>query len=276
MLAALGLVGCSTLAGGSSERVAQPEAQSRDVADARTLELQRQAARAEAEIRLLRRHLAALQVEVERLAAAAEREGASSGGAVAFPPPTGVVSPGRFESTELEPMQVTPRSEVIEPEVTAAPPAPEVIEPEVTAVPPPLATGTVERETAPVPLAAQAIYDRGYTLYHQGRYVDAESSFQRFLQAHADTGLADNARFWIGESRFARGDFMSALLAYQEVLDHHPTGNKVADALLKSGDCLLELDNAEGARQRYEEVARRFPGSAAAVMAEERLGRSRD
>lgn len=261
MLVVLGLVGCSTLTGGAGARAAQPAAETRDVADDGMLELQRQAARAEAEIRLLRRHLAALQVEVERLAAAAERGAVASSAPVEAVPPVGIVSQERFESTELEPMRVSPRQEVVQPEVIAVPPAPV---PEVVA-----------QETTPVPLAGQAIYDRGYTLYHQGRYLDAESSFQRFLQAHGDTGLADNARFWIGESRFARGDFMGALLAFQEVLDQHPTGNKIADSLLKLGDCLLELDNADGARQRYEEVARRYPGSAAAVMAEERLGRSR-
>ncbi len=240
--------------------MAQPSVPSRDPSDARVLDLERQAARAEAEIRLLRRHLAALQVEVERLAAGAERREVVSSAPVEAAPSADRASAGRFESSELEPVRV--------------PPPLEVIEPEVMAVPPP-ASGAVAREATPVPLAGQAIYDRGYTLYHQGRFVDAESSFQRFLQGHGETELADNARFWIGESRFARGDFMGALLAFQEVLDRHPTGNKVADALLKAGDCLVELDNADGARQRYEEVARRFPGSAAAAMAEERLGRSR-
>ena len=66
---------------------------------------------------------------------------------------------------------------------------------------------------------------------------------------------------------------MAALLAFQEVLDRYQGGNKVADSLLKLGDCLIELDNAEAGADRYQEVVRRFPGSAAAVMAEERLSR---
>jgi len=180
------------------------------------------------------------------------------------PPPVTSFEPSApsastFESSELEPVRVEP------------PPAPTVIEPEVVAVAPPTAAPTA---SARVTLAGQSIYDRGYTLYHQGRFIDAESSFQRFLQANSDTELADNAQFWIGESRFARSDFMGALLAFQEVLDRFPSGNKTADTLLKVGDCLVRLDNAGGAEQRYHEVLRRFPGSAAAVMAEERLGRS--
>jgi TolA-binding protein len=54
-------------------------------------------------------------------------------------------------------------------------------------------------------------------------------------------------------------------------LQRYPEGNKVPDALIKEGDCLAGLGDKDGARGRYEEVSRRFPGSAAAVMAEERI-----
>ena len=123
----------------------------------------------------------------------------------------------------------------------------------------------------PVEPAAQALYDRGYTLYHQGKYLDAEASFQRFLQAYPMTELSDNAQFWIGESRFARGDSRGALAAFREVLQKYPEGNKVPDALIKEGDCLEKLGDRDGARDRYNEVRRRFPESGAAVMADDRL-----
>ena len=58
----------------------------------------------------------------------------------------------------------------------------------------------------------QVLYDRGYTLYYQGRYVDAEASFQRFLQANPTSELADNAQYWIGECRYARNDVKGALV----------------------------------------------------------------
>jgi tol-pal system protein YbgF len=258
MVLALGLASCAATMGGSGRSPVAGGSIAAEPAEgdtqARLTELHRQAAMARAEIRLLRQSLAALQMEVERLSAEAERSVPA--------PPEAFASQSAFESADLEPVRV-------EPQVVPLPP-----EPELERIPPTPA-GPDLPPTA-VPLAGQAIYDRGYTLYHQGRYVDAESSFQRFLQAHADTELADNAQFWIGESRFARGDYMAALLAFQEVLDRHQGGNKVADALLKVGDCLVRLDNRAAGEERYEEVLRRFPGSAAAVMAEERLGRSSD
>jgi tol-pal system protein YbgF len=135
------------------------------------------------------------------------------------------------------------------------------------------ASGSPESTVAiePVVPAAQALYDRGYTLYHQGRYLDAESRFQRFLQAYPRTDLSDNAQFWIGESRYSRGDISGALSAFRETLQQYPDGNKVPDALVKEGDCLAGMGDRDGARQSYEEVVRRFPGSAAAVMAGERI-----
>jgi tol-pal system protein YbgF len=127
--------------------------------------------------------------------------------------------------------------------------------------------------TAPISTAAQALYDRGYTLYHQGRYLDAEASFQRFLQAYGETDLADNAQYWIGESREARGDIAGALAAYREVVARYPRGNKVPDALLKAGQSLERLGDSESARDSYRQVLESFPNSAAALAAEERLER---
>ena len=122
----------------------------------------------------------------------------------------------------------------------------------------------------PVEPAAQALYDRGYSLFHQGRYLDAEATFQRFLQAYADTDLSDNAQYWIGECRYARQDLRGALAAFRETAQRYPAGNKVPDAMIKEGDCLRGLGDLEGARLRYDEVINRYPGSAAASVAEER------
>ena len=54
------------------------------------------------------------------------------------------------------------------------------------------------------------------------------------------------------------------------MVDRHPEGNKVPDALLKMGLCLEQLGDLAGAREVYTEIIRRFPGYAASVTAEER------
>jgi tol-pal system protein YbgF len=155
-------------------------------------------------------------------------------------------------------------------------------EPARRPAPPPVAPPRAVEERAPsgrppaaaaveVTAEAQALYDRGYTLYHQGRYVDAESSFQRFIQSHPTTELTDNAHYWIGESRLARGDVAGALAAFRETVERYPDGNKVPDALLKVGEAMAALGDGEGAREAYQEVLRRFAGTTAAAVAEDRL-----
>ena len=121
----------------------------------------------------------------------------------------------------------------------------------------------------------QAVYDQGYTLFHQKRYRDAEARFASFLARSPHSDLADNAQFWIGECRYARGEYANALSAFAAVVDRYPDGNKVPDAMVKAGKTLEATGDLEGARSTYLEVQARFPGTAAAVTAEERLAAMR-
>lgn len=145
--------------------------------------------------------------------------------------------------------------------------------------PPPPPPATAAPATAPTGGPAgnapgedpQALYDRGYTLFHQKSYDLAEATFRSFLSRFPDSDLADNALFWIGESHYAKGDFAAALEAFASTVARFPQGNKVADALLKAGRCLEQLGRAGEAARTYREVTERFPGSAAATGAQERL-----
>ncbi|HSK78394.1 MAG TPA: tetratricopeptide repeat protein [Thermoanaerobaculia bacterium] len=118
-------------------------------------------------------------------------------------------------------------------------PAPPATAPSTPPATPPAPAGEEEPES--LSPAAQVLYDRGYTLYHQGHFVDAEASFQRFLQANPGSELADNAQYWIGECRYARSDLRGALAAFRETVERHPKGNKVPDAMLKAGQSLEGL-----------------------------------
>lgn len=233
---------------------------------ARVLELQRQVTVHEVEIARLRKQLTEM--------AAGRRPGGSGAATAPTRPSAGApaapaVGPSmqargeELESEDLEEYELPAASP------TPVPPAPgPPATAEVEASPAPTAAGGAP--PAPVTPAAQALYDRGYTQYHQGQYVDAESSFQRYLQSYANTDLADNAAYWIGEARYARKDYRAALAAFQEAVERYPEGNKVPDSLLKAGRCLEQLGDIEGAREVYDEVISRFPGSAASVTAEER------
>ncbi|MCG8459558.1 MAG: tol-pal system protein YbgF [Holophagales bacterium] len=120
---------------------------------------------------------------------------------------------------------------------------------------------------------AQSLYDRGYALFHKKRYAEAEAAFRRVLEAHPTSPLADNAQFWIGECRFARGDFSSALSAYSATIERFPSGNKVPEAMLKAGRCLEALGQNQEAAEIYREIVKRFEGTVVADQASDRLAR---
>lgn len=250
----------------STSLSSRPPDTSRDVTEMkeRILELQEKAAMAEVEIERLRQQVVDLEQRLAMLqdgeAPVAEIERAAPTTSTSPPPVSSPAPAQTVEESDLEPESATGLE--VPGDVGGAGAQPTASPPAATGPPP---------TSQPVGPAAQALYDRGYTLLHQGRYLDAEASFQRFLQAYPATELSDNAQFWIGESRFARGDFPGALAAFRETRQRYPDGNKVADALIKEGDCLVKLGDQDGARSRFEEVQRRFPTSAAAVMAEERL-----
>lgn len=247
---------------------------------AQVVELQRQAAMDEVELARLRQQLS--DVEARRSGGTAVRPAPrASEPRIAQPAPTPV--PRRQNPAPARPQPSTPtrsedppiQTEAIEQdditdiELPAAPAQPRN-RPSAPASPP---AAAADEEV--LPPASQALYDRGYTLYHQAHFVDAETSFQRFLQGNPKSELADNAQYWIGECRYARGDLRGALAAFRETVTRFPEGNKIPDALLKAGQCLEALDDIEGARTTYREVARRFPGTAAATFAEERRSKLR-
>jgi tol-pal system protein YbgF len=171
---------------------------------------------------------------------------------------------GGIEEVQIE------EADIDVPEPAPQPPARKPVQQPPPSQPPAPAPSQPQAEPDPGNLTAQALYDRGYTLFNQGRFVDAESSFQRFLQASPDSELADNAQYWIGECRYSRNDMRGALSAFREVVERFPQGNKVPDAMLKAGQCLEATGDIEGARVTYREVIRRFPGTAAATVADER------
>ncbi|MCB1055123.1 MAG: tol-pal system protein YbgF, partial [Acidobacteria bacterium] len=281
--------GCSgnlgtRLGGGPDPAAAQVEELKR-----RVLELQRQSAVHEIEIERLRQRLAAIEGGPAKGAPAQAARPATP------PPPTPEpvvrTRPVRPAAPPAQPIEesdldvqafgqpVTPPlgddGRLPAPTAPSQPapsqPAPSQAAPTAAAPGPQAPAAPPAAATQPLTEAAQNLYDEGYTLYHEERFLDAEATFRRFLQAYAGTDLADNAQYWIGESRYARKDYQGALAAFSETVQRFPDGNKVPDAMIKAGQCLELLGDLDAARDTYEEVERRFPNSAASVAAGEHL-----
>jgi len=118
--------------------------------------------------------------------------------------------------------------------------------------------------------AQQQEYDAAFDLMKQGRYDRAVKAFRAFLAKNPDSGLADNAQYWIAEGNYVLRNYKLALEEFTKVVND-PQSSKAPDALLKIGYVHYELGAYDRARKTLGEVQTRFPGTSVAKLAAVRL-----
>ena len=97
--------------------------------------------------------------------------------------------------------------------------------------------------------------------------VRAERAFEEFLVGHGDHPLADNARYWLGESHYARKDYDRAVAAFVEGYRVSPEGAKAPHNLLKLGMSLSHLGRRDEACATFQELDEKFPDLAGDIRA---------
>jgi tol-pal system protein YbgF len=115
------------------------------------------------------------------------------------------------------------------------------------------------------------LYRDAYETFQKGDFESARRKFEVFLKQHPNTGLSDNAQFWIGETYFLRKDFERAILEYEKMITKYPEGDKMPAALLKQGLAFLELGDKVNGRNLLRRVTERYPHSEQAEIAKKRL-----
>jgi tol-pal system protein YbgF len=116
----------------------------------------------------------------------------------------------------------------------------------------------------------QKEYDAAFDLMKQGLYDRAIKAFRAFLARYPDSGLADNAQYWIAEGNYVLRNYKLALEEFTKVVNA-PQSPKAPDALLKIGYVHYELGAYDKARKSLGEVQERYPGTSVAKLAAVRL-----
>lgn len=109
-------------------------------------------------------------------------------------------------------------------------------------------------------------YTFAFHLLRQNRFDEAEEAWRAFLQAHGDNPLASNARYWLGETHYVRGDFASAAQLFLEGFEKDPNGGKAPDTLLKLGMSLANLEKKREACTAFAKLKADFPEAPAAIQ----------
>ena len=123
--------------------------------------------------------------------------------------------------------------------------------------PPPGATPTAAGPPAGV--SAEQLYNAAMRDRTSGNADLAIAQFKDYIQYFGSSDLAPNAQFYIGEIEYLRGDYTSALAAFDKLLEAYPDNAKTADALLLKGRALVKSGFKAEARTEFETLIKKFP-----------------
>jgi tol-pal system protein YbgF len=124
--------------------------------------------------------------------------------------------------------------------------------------------GTISSE-GPKAGDPQTMYDAAFLSLRQARYDEAESRLKTFLKANPKHRLAENAKYWLGETYYVRGKFQEAAVSFGEGFQQFPTGSKAPDSLLKLAMSLGSINKKQDACTTLGELKKRFPNASAII-----------
>jgi len=94
---------------------------------------------------------------------------------------------------------------------------------------------------------AEEQYQFAFGLLRKHQFDQAETAFKEFLSKHEGGALASNARYWLGETHYARAEYVKAAEVFLQGFEKDPKGGKAPDSLLKLAMSLGQLgQNKEG------------------------------
>ena len=115
------------------------------------------------------------------------------------------------------------------------------------------------------------LYQSAYQDYQRGNFDLAIAGFQEFVQGNANSDLADNAAYWIGESLYSQRKYAQAIEQFNRVINGYPRSDKVPAALLKKSYAYVELGERAQAIVQLQYVVHEHPQSSEASLARQKL-----
>jgi tol-pal system protein YbgF len=121
----------------------------------------------------------------------------------------------------------------------------------------------LDNPAAPKPaekLSPDAFYAKSHQMLMRGEYDQAEQSFKAFLDQYPTDEKAGNARYWLAETYYARGDYARAAATFLHGYQKAPQGAKAPDSLLKLGMSLNKMgDKKKEACATFAKLRSAFP-----------------
>jgi tol-pal system protein YbgF len=139
------------------------------------------------------------------------------------------------------------------------------------AVSPAVTTPASVSITVPANISATTLYEKAYAYLTATQYQEAEAWLQEFIKRHPTDALADNAFYWLGESRLVQNNPAGAVQAFRDGLRAFPKGQKAPDNLFKMGVALEQLKQPQLAKAAWDKLVKDYPTNPLAERAKARL-----
>jgi tol-pal system protein YbgF len=124
----------------------------------------------------------------------------------------------------------------------------------------------LQRPSAPGPFMALAQDQEA-----KGERGVARGLYEEFVKKWPTDPRAADAHFRLGELWFGDRRYREAILEYGKVAQDFPRSDKAPDALLRTGESMLALEDRGAAAKLFAEVVKRYPHTTAAKRARARL-----
>jgi len=131
--------------------------------------------------------------------------------------------------------------------------------------------GAADAKPAVDPAAETRDYEAALNLFKSAKYKEALAAFLAFGKAYAASPFAPSAHYWAGSAHYQLGEYKKAVDLFGHLAAAWPDDPKAPDALLGMANCQQESADAKGAKKTLETIVAKYPASAAAQVARQRL-----
>ncbi|NNE21253.1 MAG: tol-pal system protein YbgF [Rhizobiales bacterium] len=105
------------------------------------------------------------------------------------------------------------------------------------------------------------LYERSYRNLLNRQFGQAEAGFKTFINKNPKHPSVSKARYWLGETYYAQGQYKQAAQSFLTGYRSHPKGARAPESLLKLGMSLNKLGQKKQACGAYAEVSRSYPSA---------------
>lgn len=144
---------------------------------------------------------------------------------------------------------------------------------EAGVAPKPVASNLVDatKDVSANPVGENRAFEAAYGLYKAESYQSAAIAFRDFMRQFPQSVHEANVYYWMGNAYFLSGDYANSQDSYQNLITRFQDHPRVAEAMLNTAECQVELKFKTAAKKTLKQIISQFPGSDAAEKAKKRL-----